>query len=308
MAQNAWFFLALVGPFLYALTNHIDKHLLEKYFQEDGVATLLLYSSLLSALALPFIFWADSGIFDVQNSHMLALAGVAILNVILLWAYFNALSGDDPTVVIIFYQLVPVLGLVFGFFILGETINFWQLAAMAIIILGTIVISFEIDDSNSFRVRGKTTIYMTIAVICWALEATIFKMVALEENVWRSLFWEHLALAGVGGGIFIFLPKYRQRFLHQFLQNSKAVLSLNVLNEGIYMIGNIVMAFAALLAPIALILLMNSFQPIFVLTIGVTLTVFFPKIATENVKRGSLVQKLIAILITGIGTYMLLSN
>ena len=41
-----WFFIALIGPFMYALTNHIDKILLEKYFKNNGVGTIILFSSI----------------------------------------------------------------------------------------------------------------------------------------------------------------------------------------------------------------------------------------------------------------------
>jgi len=39
-----WFLIALVGPFLYALTNHIDKILLEKYFKKSGIGNIQLFN------------------------------------------------------------------------------------------------------------------------------------------------------------------------------------------------------------------------------------------------------------------------
>ena len=72
------------------------------------------------------------------------------------------------------------------------------------------------------------------------------------------------------------------------------------------MLGNIAFSFAYLLAPIALVLLTQSFQPFFVLVIGIILTLFFPKISVEKIEAKHLWQKVIAIFITGIGAYMLL--
>ena len=106
-----WFFLALVGPIMYALTNHIDKILLEKYFKNGGVGTLILFSSLLSALALPFIFFADQTIFNLDIKSIIALAVVGILNVIVLWLYLLALNDEEASITVVFYQLVPVFGL-----------------------------------------------------------------------------------------------------------------------------------------------------------------------------------------------------
>ena len=89
-------------------------------------------------------------------------------------------------------------------------------------------------------------------------------------------------------------------------QNSKPIIGVNVSNEIIYMIGNAAVSFAALMAPIALILLMESFQSFFVLAIGILLTIFFPNLSKENIELKNVIQKLLAIIITGIGTYILL--
>lgn len=304
----SWFFLALIGPFLYSLTNHIDKVLLGKYFKTSGVGTLLLFSSLISVFALPLIYLADPTVLSVSGRDILVLAAVGILDILVLLFYLLALKDDEASVAIVFYQLVPVFGLVLGYFILGEVLTQTQLIAMAIIILGTTIISFEIDVENKFKLRRQTAVYMLMASFCWALGAVIFKAVALEENVWRSLFWEHLMLVLIGIGIFIFARSYRTHFLSAIRDNSKAIISLNFANEGLYMLGNVVFAFAYLLAPISLVLLSNSFQAIFVLIIGIFLTIYFPKISTEKIHARHLWQKVIAICITGVGTFYLLAS
>ncbi len=301
----AWFFIALIGPFMYALTNHIDKILLEKYFKAGGVGTLVLFSSFLSALALPFLFLIDRTILDVSGTAILTLAVVGTLSTAVLWCYLMALKNEEASVTVVFYQLVPVLGGILGYFILGETLTRIQIIAMATIIFGTTIISFEIDEENKFKLRKKTVLYMLAAAFFWALGSVIFKAVALEENVWRSLFWQHLMLVIAGIIIFTFMRSYRTHFLSAIRENSKAILSLNVLNESLYIFGNVTFAFAYMLAPIALVLLAESFQPIFVLAIGIFLTIFFPKITVEKIHARHLWPKIIAICLTVIGTYLL---
>jgi len=304
----SWFFLALIGPFLYALTNYIDKIILEKFFKTGGVSTIILISSLLSVFVLPVLFWADPTAFSMPIVDIIVLAIVGVLNILLLWCYLLALRDEEASVAIVFYQLVPVIGLVLGYFILGETLTQVQLIAMAIIILGTTTISFEVDTENHFTLRRRTIALMLAASFFWALESVLFKAVALEENVLRSLFWEHLMLVVVGIGIFACVRSYRTHFLSAMRSNSKAILLLSATNEGLYILANFVFAFAYMLAPVSLVLLTNSFQPIFVLAIGVFLTVFFPHIATEKIQAKHLWQKGLAIGITGIGTYLLLSS
>lgn len=299
-----WFFIALIGTFLYACTNHLDKILLEKYFKGE-VGTLFLFSALISVLALPFLLWADPSVFNVSLSNMLVLVIVAIFHLLVLWFYLIALKHDEASVVIVFYQLVPVFAYILGYFILGETLTRFQLIAMALVIFGTTIISFEIDTDNKFKLRRKVILPMLAAAFFWAAGGTVFKMVALEENVVRSLFWEHLTLVVAGIVIFIFIRSYRENFLLAIKNSSKTILSFNLLNEVLYMIGNIIFAFAYIMAPVSLVLLTDSFQPIFVLAIGIFLTIFFRKITVEKIQAKHLWQKIFAIIVTGIGTYLL---
>lgn len=302
----SWFFITLIAPFIYAITNHIDKILLEKYFKHSGVGTLILFSSLLSIIAIPFILLGDQSVLAVDTFNIIILCILGLLNIAVIWLYLLALQDEEASITVVFYQLVPVLGLVLGYYILDEVITNLQFLGMIIVILGTSIVAFEIDVENNFKLRKKTIYLMSAASFLWALESVIFKAVSLTENVWRSLFWEHVMLVVVGIVIFCTMPKYRENFLLALKNNSKSIISLNVANESLYISANVLYAFAYLWAPISLVLLTNSFQPIFVLTIGILLTYLYPKISAEKVSAKHLWQKLFAIIITGIGTYLIL--
>lgn len=302
-----WFLVAIVAPFLYAVTNFIDKILLSRYFKEGGVGTLILFSAFLSILALPIILLADPSVLSVSWFNILILFGVGLLDILILWFYLLALDGDEPSIIIVFYQLVPVLALGLSYVLLGEVLSQMQLIAMGIIILGTTFISFEIDDENNWKLRSRTIMYMSAAAFAWALESVLFKVVALEESVWRSLFWEHVALVLVGLVLFMTVRTYRIHFMNALRANSVGILSLNITNESLYMIGNITVAFAVMMAPVALILLGESFQSFFVLLIGVFLTIVAPQLYRERIASKYIIQKALAIIVTGIGTYILLS-
>jgi drug/metabolite transporter (DMT)-like permease len=229
--NSYWFAFALLGPLLYAMTNLIDKQLLSRYFREGGVGTLILFSALLSVLALPVFWFIDPTVLNVDSDSLLILLITAVLDVLLLWCYLLALKDDAPSVVITYYQLVPVFALFFGFTILGETVTGMKLVASAIILLGTTIVSFEVDTENRYKFKWKTALLMLVACASWALGETLFKSAALEVNVWRSLFWKHVALVGVGAFIFTAIPSYRQHFKEALRSNSSAILSFNVLNE-----------------------------------------------------------------------------
>jgi len=299
------YLLAVISPFFYAATNHIDNILLGKYFKEGGVGTLILFSALLSVLAVPVLYFMDPTVLSVDATSMAMLALVGVINVILLWCYLQAIFTDEPTVVIIYYQLVPVIGFGLGYLVLGETLASAQVIAMSIIIVGALILTVALDDDGKIIFRGRTAIYMLIASTCWASESVLFKLVALEENAWRSLFWEHTALVIIGILIFIFVPHYRKSFMKAIKLNSAPVLGLNVVNESLYIIGNSVSAYVVILIPVSLTLLMNSFQPIFVMVMGVALHLLFPHLGVEYINNRNIPQKLLAIALTGVGAYLL---
>jgi len=295
----------MISPLLWAICNHIDKIILERYFKDGGVGTLIIVSALSSVIATPFLFMIDPSVLDVGRDSVGIVVILALLDIVLLWAYLNAMQRDDSSRVIVYYQLVPIFGIVAGWLFLGEIITKYQLVAMLIVILGTSIISLE-NVEGRFRFKGRTVGYMLIASASWATELAIFKVVALEENAWRTLFWKHIVLMFVGVFLYLFIPKYRNSFRLAMQSNSIPLLSANLLNEVLYMLGTVSYGLAAMLAPVALVLLTETFQSIFVFLLAILIARFIPKLATESVDRTHIVMRSVAIGITGIGTYLLL--
>lgn len=303
--MDHWFVLATAAPLFWAMCNHIDKILLEKYFKEGGVGAVLIVSAFAAGLAIPFLYLANPSVLDVQLADFGIIIAAAVLDIVILWAYLSAIQKDEPSRVIVYYQLLPVLGMVTGWLFLGEVVTNDQLFAMAVVLLGTTILSFD-EAGGVVSFRGRTVALMLLAVSAWALELAIFKVAAIEEDVWRTLFWKHVVLVVLGILMYVFIPKYRESFRTALRENSVGALGLGILNEVIYTFGTIAYGLAVMSAPVALVLLTESFQSIFVLVIAIVLARLFPKIATEIIETKHLLKKGIAISITGIGTYLLL--
>ncbi len=48
-----WFVLAFSGPLCCAVSTHLDKFLVDKYFRDSGTAVLMVFTALLGMIALP---------------------------------------------------------------------------------------------------------------------------------------------------------------------------------------------------------------------------------------------------------------
>jgi drug/metabolite transporter (DMT)-like permease len=139
-----------------------------------------------------------------------------------------------------------------------------------------------------------------------ALSGVLFKFVAVGNNFWISNFWESVGFALVGIGIFIFRRENRKEFFNSIkMHKSKITLSV-LLSEFFTLGGNISLNYAFLLAPIALVRVVEGYQPVFVLVLGIIITKMFPKILEEKMNWRNLVPKIVAITIICIGSYFVL--
>ena len=80
------------------------------------------------------------------------------------------------------------------------------------------------------------------------------------------------------------------------------IFIVNILSELASVAGNLLTNFALLLAPVAAVFLVGSFQPAIVLFLTIFGTIFFPHIIKENLSWERLMPKFIAIILIIIGS------
>lgn len=306
--MSNWFLIALIAPVLWSINTHTDKYVLSKYFNGGGTGAVFLFSSLFSVVIVAVtFFFTDHNVLALPIRHLALLLFVGLTSALGFYSYLRALNQEEASVVVPFLQLVPVFGYVFGALFLGESLTVNQLLAVALIIAGLVIISLEFEIGEKVRFKGRFMLPILASAFFFALHDVLFKVVAIEENFVLSLFWQYVGLAIIGLIVFVCVPKYRAQFFELFrgYREHRSFIGLNVLSEILYIIGNIANNFATLLAPVVLVLVVSSYQPLFVFAGGVLIAAFFPKIATERLSRGHLLQKALAIAVVCVGSYML---
>jgi drug/metabolite transporter (DMT)-like permease len=299
-----WFFIALLAPALYAATNHIDKYLLSRYFKSGEVGSLVLFSSLFSFFALPIIYFIEPAVFSVRTIEIFALVTSGALAILALVLYFYALERDEASVIVPFYQTIPIFSFILGYFILGETLQFKSILGCLLIIIGAATLSLDLTKEK-IKVKTLIVFYMLGASFLFAVNGVIFKLVALESGFWTSAFWSFFGRVAIGILIYFFVKSYREQFWQVIHMNKASVILINSFNETIYIIADGILYFASLLAPIAIVMTVNSVQPLFVLIFGIIITFFFPRIGRESLAKKNILQKIIAVIIICIGSYLI---
>lgn len=296
-----WFFIALIGPILYAVANHTDKYLISKYLKGGGAGALIIFSAIFSVVVLPISLIINPGILDISIEQAILLIINGILVVLAILCYFYALNKDEATYVVPFYQTIPIFTFILGYFVLGETITALQAVASLIIIFGAFILSFDIN-TEKIRFKKEVVLLMLTASLLYAVSSVVFKFVAINNGFWQSIFWEFAGKVIVGIFFFLFISKYRAEFLNMLKTNKGTILGLNSLSESTFIVAESAMQYASLIAPVVLVSLVNSFQPVFVFALGIILTLFFPKISKESVNKKALAQKIVGIGLVIVGT------
>ena len=289
-----------------SIVNHIDKHILSKYLEGRGVGAILIFSSLSSIIVLPFLaIFYHSEIFSISFTDFFALFIIGLLSASGFYFYLKAMEVEEASVIIPLFQFDPVFGYLLGYFILRESLTVHQILSSVLVLVGIILLSVEVDIGNKFKLKKKALVLVAISSFLFALNGVLFKKFALVNTFWVSIFWQYVGLTAFGILVLIFYKKFRQDFIMMVTTPRLRILSLNVISEILYIIGGLANNFALLIAPVALVFVVNSFQPLFVFIAGVLFTIFVPKFSSEKISRGHFFHRLVSIIIILMGSYLL---
>lgn len=300
----SWFFVALCAPFLLAWANHNDKFLLSRYLQEKNIGPIVIFSSLFSGVAMPIVLFIEPDVYEVGLVQGCALVATGILSVLAAVCYLHALDLDEASFVTPFYQTAPIFAYFLGYFVLGETITLAQGAGSFVIIVGAIALSLEFGR-RGIRFKRNVVALMLAASFLSAVNGVIFKLIAMDKGFWLSLFWGFVGQVTAGLTVLVCVPNYRRDFLDLFQEQKIAAIGLIALSRTLFSVSEAVTLYATLLAPVALVLVVNSFQPFFVFTLGILLTLFLPRVAKESLDRRKMLQKGTGIGLMLVGGYMI---
>ncbi len=300
-----WIFIAMLAPFLFAMSTFIDKFLISKYFKSSSRA-LVVYSGVIAIPAFILVFIFKPSVIDIGLPIGLLIIVNSFLIVGYLFPFYAALRKADASSVIPLFSMIPILNYILAFFVLKETLTPLQMAASLLIIIGALGISLNLK--KKFQFTGSVFGFMLLASLLISINAIVFKFFAIDYDFWTVSFWQYLGFFIFSALLLGFSRGIRKDFIDSFRKNKWAIIGLNAVNETINIVAIIISIYAILLAPVALVSSINGLGPVFVFLIGLLLTLFLPKLIKEDLSLRVIVQKIIAIIIIFIGGYILHST
>ncbi len=265
----------------------------------------MIFSAFVGVAVLPVSFFFQTSAFSISASMALLIGLNGWLYLVAVLPYLKALRSNDVAATIPIFQTIPVFSFVLGYFFLGEALSASQIIGGLLVILGAIIISFEVQEEKKVKLRKDTLFYMLLASFIYAFHFFLFKAFAVDADFWTTVFWESIGFVMFGLLIVFFMKSYRTEFLNVMKTNAKPVISLNTLNEILNIVAKLLFNYATLSIALALAWVAVGFQPVFVLFYSIVLAIFFPKISNEKVLGKHLVQKIAALAVMLLGTYII---
>ncbi|HEX3487096.1 MAG TPA: EamA family transporter [Micropepsaceae bacterium] len=297
-----WLLFTVLGPLSWAISTHIDKYLVDRFFHDSDTAVLMVFTGVVAVFGLPVIWFFEPSVLSLPAVEISVMTASGVLYMGAMLFYLRAIQSEEASAVAPFFQLSTIFTLLLAYFFLGEKLAAPQLSGIGLIVAGALAVSA--DGAGFVRhFKMRLLFLMAGATFIMAVSAVLFKYFAVEEDFWGTIFWTFVGEGLFGAGILL-IPSYRQQFMALFKRSPGAMLGINATNELINLGGGLGVRYASLLAPVALVSAVSSTTTLFVFAFGVVLTLFFPAFGREDLSGRNLLRKGLAALLVTAGVML----
>ncbi|HEX4636326.1 MAG TPA: DMT family transporter, partial [Rhizomicrobium sp.] len=187
---------AFSGPLCWAVSTHIDKFLVDKYFRDSDTAVLMVFTAFLGVVALVPIWLFEPRVLALPwlATGVMTLSGILYMGAMLF--YLRAIQTEEASVVAPLFQANTLFTFALGAIVLHEIPHWPQVLGAGLVILGALGLSLDGNmHLGSFKLR--LVPLMLAATFVVALSSVVFKFFAVRDEFWSTTFWTF-----VGEGLF----------------------------------------------------------------------------------------------------------
>lgn len=296
---------AIFASFLWSVTNHIDKFMITGIEEsKNSIRILLVFSTFVAGIVLTPI-WLILSHFTVSISFvsLFSVLSASLIYIIATVFYFKAIEKNDASLVVVMFQMIPVFSYILALILFKENLTIRQIVGSIIIILSAIIISFDFNEKNN-RKKFKALLLMILSSLCYSIYFILFDIGIRNSAYYSCAFWYQIGFL-IMGIVLLLLRSFRIPFVNAIKKNGKRYLILNTTNEVINLIANLLVNYANLLIPVALVNVLSGFQGAFAFILGIIGTLLLPKYIKEDLSKRVVIQKIVCIILGIIGLIIL---
>ena len=290
----SWFLLSFIPPFLWGVNTVVDQYLARRYFAGQPAA-LQAFQGTLTCLAAILIFIVFPMSDWVWGAIVMAMLAGALLNLSYV-PYVKALQGDDVTLVVALFQLLPVFVFAGEWLFLEGGADLRQFGAASIVIAASLSLVW---DFKIRRLKWQPLLLMGLSCI------GIAGVVLISKAIAGQIHWIHIAAwMGIGAGVssscmFLQDKQRAKAVVHSIQEKPALVISLSIIQEAVSRGAMILNHYILLIASSAALVqtAISGAQPLYVLILGGIAWLLAKDVYDKPDWKGHTFQKLVCILI-----------
>lgn len=303
-----WLTLVAITIIFDSIRIYIDNYISDVFFKgHSAVSQKLFYGY--AWVIISVIVLAITGFNPFNTDH--SIVGLVLLSGILTSfasiPYYKSLEIEDSTSLGIFFQLSPILYLIFGWLFFGETITGIQLLAFLIILAAPILI-VTTARKKSRKIKLQAMFFAFLYVLIAVIANLIFVHAGPEDFNFVHKIAIMFLSSGITSLVLVYTkPAWRRRFQVVFKKRKKKLLFPLVINAIFSIIKSSTYRAALMLAPTAAIAsaASDSAEPIVIFFMGLVLTLIWPKFGREKLNKKSVLVHLVATILVVAGVALL---
>ncbi len=321
-----WLTLTIISYLLLAFVNLGDKFVMDKILGDSRVYafTVAILSLIVVIIAPWFLKWPGLFLFLIN-----ILAGTFFI--FALWTMYEALKkGEASRVVVVIGSIVPIFTLFFSLILFKENFTLNQWFGMFFLLAGMLQMSLIVSRRTKWSTFTKRTLsvfsgkykkkWIFLSILSAFLYAVFFistKYAYSQQEFLSAFIWTRLG-GLLPAALFLIDKSSRKIILESFKLKKKRPRLLRlrkekkprkflvILNQGLGSLAALLQNYAIYLGPVAIINALQGIQYAFLLLLGIFFSFFFPKILKEDISKKVLIKKSTAIVLVGIGLYLIL--
>ncbi len=310
--MSLFIIIAIVSYFILAIVNIGDKFILGNVIPNSRAYTFFVgvFGALLFVIAPWYLEWPGINLLFVN-----ILVG-AMFPIALTLMYKSLKVGDTSRIITLIGGLIPFFTITFSVLFFNENFTNLKWLGLSFSLLGTIIIS---------RIPNKKTMWHKFAI--WFGGTSDDKKKGIFEAVLASFFYSVFFIGTkyvysnqpfLSGFIWVRLGTLLLvlSFLFNRIDRKGIFISLKNLfkNKGKYIffgaqglaaVGFLLQNYAISLGSVAVVNALQGVQYAFLLIIGAAVTMLYPKGVKEDVSKSVIIEKVVAIILIGIGLFFI---
>jgi len=259
------------------------------------------YMGVLSLFGLVFAFFGPVSFETKDIIAGVLVGGFFMLPLYIMYkaVFLNEASRVGPAI----GALTPIFVSLFSYFFLGERLYKNEVFAFIILVLGGILIFFEFNGNDWKNAKFQAYRILRVSALAaflFGIYFVLLKLVYTHDNFISGFVWTRL---GSFLTAFLFLiPRSNRQLIFGETKILKPKLGILVAaNKTISGIAFALLNYAIALGSVTLVNAMQGLQYVFLLILVVVLSHKYPQILSEAVSKKTLAQKIIAVVLIGLG-------